>query len=137
MRSGESITADSASALARKKRVRWNSLVPSAEKKTKRSTPACSAARSSRAVASPFNSSTFAAGWSRIAAARWITVPHAAQRLAANPRIAQLGEIAEGDAHVDAMAAEAARVAHQGAQRLAASRAAAVGAPYRPSPWLR
>ena len=55
--SGAARTARSASALARKKRVRWNSVAPIAEKKRKRFTPARSAERSSRTVASPFSSS--------------------------------------------------------------------------------
>src|SRR6266480_4145015 len=48
--SREPATARSAKALARKNRVRWNGSAPIAEKKTNRSTPAASAARSRRAV---------------------------------------------------------------------------------------
>ena len=55
--SGDSRTACSASAFERKKRVRWNPVAPIAEKKTKRDTPALSASRSRRMVASPLTSS--------------------------------------------------------------------------------
>ncbi len=54
--------------------MRWNSVAPIALKKRKRFTPARSAERSSRTVASPFSSSIVPRGWSRIVAARWITV---------------------------------------------------------------
>ena len=60
--SSERCTAASASALARKKRVRWTGVAPSAEKKANRSTPADSAARRRRAVARPLSSSTGACG---------------------------------------------------------------------------
>src|SRR4051794_19377499 len=71
----ELATACSASALARKKRERECALAPIVEKKRKRCTPPRSAARSSRAVATAFSSSIEAPpSWSRIAAARWITV---------------------------------------------------------------
>src|SRR3954466_9595780 len=70
----DSSTARSASALARKKRAREWRLAPIAEKKTNRLVRARSAARTSRKVATPFSSSMEARGWSRIAAARWITV---------------------------------------------------------------
>ena len=63
-----------ASALARKKRVREWCSAPRAEKKMKRRAPARSAARTSRSVATAFSSSIDARGWSRIDAARWITV---------------------------------------------------------------
>src|SRR4051812_39737385 len=72
--SSESSTARSASAFARKKRAREWRLAPIAEKNTKRFVRARSAARTSRSVATPFSSSIEARGWSRIAAARWITV---------------------------------------------------------------
>ena len=56
------------------KRVREWRLAPSAEKNTNRRAPARSAARTSRSVATPFSSSIEARGWSRMEAARWITV---------------------------------------------------------------
>ena len=93
--------------------MRWNSVAPSAEKKTKRSTPARSAARSRRAVARPFSSSTRAWGSSRIAAARWITVSRSAQRLALEVAVAEPRQVAERDLHLDPVAAQAARVADQ------------------------
>ena len=71
---GELRTRSSARALERKKRVRWNRVAPSALKKKKRSTPACSAAARRRWVPSAVISSTLRGGWSRIAAARWMTV---------------------------------------------------------------
>ena len=52
-----SATACSASALARKKRARWKLDAPRAEKKTKCSTPARSAAWTMRQVAMPLSSS--------------------------------------------------------------------------------
>src|SRR5437764_2385981 len=69
-------TACSAAAFARKKRDCECSEAPIAEKKMKRSTPACSAARTSRSVPSPLTSSIVARSrsWSRMAAARWTTV---------------------------------------------------------------
>src|SRR3954452_21970662 len=70
----DSSTARSARAFARKKRAREWRLAPIAEKKMKRFVRARSAARTSRSVATPFSSSIDARGWSRIAAARWITV---------------------------------------------------------------
>src|SRR3954453_47744 len=70
----DSSTARSASALARKKRAREWRLAPIAEKNTNRLVRARSAARTSRKVATPFSSSMEARGWSRMAAARWITV---------------------------------------------------------------
>ena len=56
--SSEAATRCSASALARKKRVRWKLVAPRALEKTKRLTPAASAARSSRWVPSAVTSST-------------------------------------------------------------------------------
>ena len=50
-------TACSARALARKKRVGEDGVAPRAPKKTNRRTPACSEARTRRAVATPFSSS--------------------------------------------------------------------------------
>src|SRR3954453_16269334 len=70
----EARTASSASALARRKRVRSWVLAPSAEKNTNRSTPARSAASTIRQVAIPLSSSIEPCGWSRIEAARCTTV---------------------------------------------------------------
>src|SRR3954452_3030677 len=67
-------TASSASALARRNRVRSCALAPSALKKTKRRTPAASAAWTMRHVAMPLSSSIEPRGWSRMAAARCTTV---------------------------------------------------------------
>ena len=74
VRRSASSTACSAIALARCRRLGWCGVAPRAEKKTKCSTPACSAARSSRQVAMPASSSIVACGWSRGEAARWTTV---------------------------------------------------------------
>src|SRR3954452_8006888 len=70
----DSSTARAARAFARKKRAGEWSDAPSALKKTTRSVRAGSPARTSRSVATPFSSSIDARGWSRIAAARWMTV---------------------------------------------------------------
>ena len=93
--------------------MRWNSVAPSAEKKTKRSTPARSAARSSRAVASPFSSSIRRVG---LVADRRREVDHrvdAAQRLALQMAVAEARQVAERDLHLDPLAAQPARVADQ------------------------
>ena len=64
-------------------------------------------------MASPLSSSTGAAGWSRIAAARWTTVSTPAQRLAHDARVAELDQVAERDPHLDPQPPELARVADQ------------------------
>src|SRR4051812_19932236 len=71
---GDSSTACSASAFARKKRAREWSDAPIALKNTNRSVRARSAARTRRYVATAFSSSSDARGWSRIDAARCTTV---------------------------------------------------------------
>ena len=116
MSSDDASTASSASALARKKRVRewWWAFM--AEKKTKRFTPARSAARTSRSVAIAFSSSIEPRGWSRIEAARWTTVCDAAQRV---PERRRIDQVAQRYLHPHALVAEAALVAHQGAYRAA------------------
>ena len=106
-------TARSASALARKNRVRWNSVAPIAEKKTKRPTLVDSAARSRRAVPRPLISSTDGL---RLVADRGREVDHGVdppQRLARDPRIAKLAEVTERDPHLDPQPAELAGIAHQ------------------------
>ena len=107
-------------------------VAPIAEKKTKRFAPARSAARTSRSVATAFSSSIEACGWSRIAAARWTTVSHAAQGVAERGRV---GQVAERDLDAHALVAEPARVAHEAAHGRAARRSAAAAARSRPSPW--
>ena len=89
---------------------------PSAEKKTKRSTPARSAACTIRHVATPLSSSIEPAGWSRIAAREVHDGAHAAQRVAEGGRV---GEVAERDLHAHALGPEPARIAHEAAHRLA------------------
>ena len=71
----------SASAFARKKRVRWNSVAPIAEKKTKRRRPRLRRAAVARCQAVELLDR--GGGWSRIDAARWITVstPRSAWRV--------------------------------------------------------
>ena len=92
--------------------MRWNSVAPSAEKKTKRSTP--------RALGRPQQPHRRQAvqlldrgrgGWSRIVAARWITV--STPRSACAQAGAELGEVAERDLHVDPLRPEPPRLAHQ------------------------
>ena len=104
-----------ASAFARKNRVREWCSAPSAEKNTKRRAPARSAARTSRSVATALSSSIEARGWSRIDAARWITVctPRSALR---NER--RIGQVAERDLHPYPVVAQPARIAHEAANRL-------------------
>ena len=121
VRSAASATARSASALARCRRPGWCGVAPSAEKKTKCSTPALSAARSSRQVAMPASSSIVACGWSRWEAARWTTTR--APRMAWRKR-AGIGQVADRDLDPHALGAEAARVADEAADRLAARREA-------------
>ena len=67
-------TASAASALSRSRRVGASRPAPSAVKKSIRSTPARSAASTSRQVAIEPSSSIVARGWSCAAAPRWITV---------------------------------------------------------------
>ena len=102
--------------MERKNRVRWKPVAPIAEKKTKRSTPARSAERSRRTVASPLSSSIVPPGWSRIVAARWITVstPRIAWRIEKGSR-----EVAERDLDVDPVLAELPRVADEHAHLVA------------------
>ena len=71
-------------------------------------------------MASPLSSSTGAAGWSRIAAARWITVsaPRSAPRTHA--RVGEIDEVAEDHSDLDPEPAEPTRVADQDAHVLAA-----------------
>src|SRR4051812_25514280 len=64
----------SASALARSNRVRLCVVAPRADMKTKRSTPARSAAPTMRHVAIPLSSSIEPFAWSRGDPARWMTV---------------------------------------------------------------
>ena len=87
-----------------------------------RFTPARSAARTSRSVATASSSSIEPPGWSRIAAARWTTV--------STPRIALrndagFAQVAERDLHAHALGPEPARVAHEAADGLAGGRQAA------------
>src|SRR4051812_47504504 len=69
----EPSTTRSASALARCRRVRLCVVAPSAERKTKRLTPARSAAPTIRQVATPLSSSIEPPAWSRGEPARWMT----------------------------------------------------------------
>ena len=108
--SAESITARSASAFERKKRVRELGVAPIAPKNRNRSTPAASAWRSRRAVARPFNSSMLPAGWSRMRGRQMDDRPHAPHRLAQRDRVRQ---VPERDLHPDAVRAQAAGIAHQ------------------------
>ncbi len=115
LRRSDSATACSASAFERKKRVRWKLVAPIAEKKTKRSTPARSAARSRRTVPSPFTSSSRRGGWSRIVAPRWIDGLDPAHRVPEPVRVAEVGE---GDLDVDPLRPEPARIADERANRV-------------------
>ena len=112
--SEDSITARSATALARISRARLRVEAPSAEKNTNRSTPARSAARTRRHVATPASSSIEPVGWSRITEARWTTVstPRSAWR---NERWSD--EVSERDLHPDPLDAESPGVAHEAAHR--------------------
>ena len=114
--SGEERTRSSASAFERKKRVRWKLVAPRALKKTNRRTPACSAAASRRWVPSAVISSTFRGGWSRIAAARWMTVstPRTAFR---SPR--GIAEVGERELDADALGPEPPRIADEAADLVA------------------
>ena len=111
----EALTACSASAFARKKRAREKVDADIAEKKTKRSTPARSAAWTIRHVATPLSSSIEPRGWSRTDAARWITVSHAAHGV---PERLRIGEVAEGDLHADTLVAQAPGVTDETPDRL-------------------
>ena len=66
----DSTSARSATALACSSRARLRVEAPSAEKNTNRRTPAFSAARTSRHVATPASSSIEPPGWSRTTEAR-------------------------------------------------------------------
>ena len=71
-------------------------------------------------MASPLSSSTGALGWSRIAAARWITVSTPRKRLASDPRIGEVGQVAEREADLHPQPAQPPRIADQDADLLAA-----------------
>src|ERR1700753_2248931 len=112
---GEHSPARSATHLARKKRVRWAAPASRALKKTKRRTPARSAACSRRTGARPLSSSGRGRG---LVADRRRQVDDgvdAAQGLAHGVGIGEVAEIAERDLHVDPSRAELARVGAQAA----------------------
>ena len=93
--------------------MRWNSLAPSAEKKTKRLDPGPLGRPQEACGGEPVQLLDPCVG---LVADRRREVDHrvrSAQRLALEMAVAQAGQVAERDLHVDPMAAEAARIAHQ------------------------
>ena len=120
MSSSDARTARSASALARKNRVRWNSVAPIAEKKTKRLDP--------RGLRGPQQARRPEAvdlldPRPRLVADRRREVDHGVdppQRLACDPRVRELAEVPERDPHLDPQAAELAGVAHEDPHLVAA-----------------
>ena len=97
-------------------RVRDWAVAPMAEKNTKRDAPgALGGAHQAHAWPAPLSSSSEPAGWSRIDAARWITVSHPAQGVAERARV---GQVAQRQLHPHPVGPEPARVAHQAAHGL-------------------
>ena len=117
----DAATARSASAFARCTRESWCGAAPSGVSHTKRSAPARSAARSSRAAARPSISSIVARGWSRSRRRQVHDDAHAAQRMPPRRRI---GQVADRELHAHALGAQPPRIAHEAAHRLTARREA-------------
>ena len=132
--SEEAATALSATALARIRRPRLRVDAPSVEKKTKRCTPARSAACTSRQVATPDELLDGAVGLVADDRGQVHDGVHVAQRVAEGEVVA---EVAERDLHPDAVGPQPARIADQAAHRGAGVDAAAAAAPARRFRWHR
>ena len=106
--------------MARKKRVRWNSVAPSAEKKTKRPTADALGGAQQAGGREPVELLDPGPGLVADRGGEMDDGVDAAQRLASDPRVAEFDQVAERDPHLDPQAAELARVADQHADLVAA-----------------